>query len=67
MRSALLPADAVGVEIGASWRHVETAAMLGAWAVATLILAPVVLGRMARRESGSSVAARREKTLQRVG
>jgi ABC-2 type transport system permease protein len=67
MRSALLPADAVGVEIGASWRHVETAAVLGAWAVVTLILAPMVLGRMARRESGSRVAARREKALQRVG
>jgi ABC-2 type transport system permease protein len=66
MRSALLPAGAVGVEIGASWRHVETSAMLGAWAVAGLILAPIVLGRMARRESGSSVAARREKALQRV-
>jgi ABC-2 type transport system permease protein len=67
MRSALLPAGAVGVEIGASWRPVETAAVLGAWAVAGLILAPLVLGRMARRESGSSVAARRERALQRVG
>jgi ABC-2 type transport system permease protein len=67
MRSALLPASAISVEIGASWRHVETAAVLGAWAVAALILAPIVLGRMARRESGSSVAERREKALQRVG
>jgi ABC-2 type transport system permease protein len=67
MRSALLPASAVSVEIGGSWRPVETAAVLGAWAVAGLILAPIVLGRMARRESGSSVAARREKALQRVG
>ncbi len=67
MRSALLPAAAVGVEIGASWRPVETAAVLGAWAVAGLSIAPIVLGRMARRESGSSVAARREKALQRVG
>jgi ABC-2 type transport system permease protein len=67
MRSALLPTGAVGVEIGASWRHVETAAALGAWAVAGLILAPIVLSRMARRESGSRVAERREKALQRVG
>lgn len=67
MRSALLPAAAAGVEIGASWRHGETAAVLGAWAVAGLILAPIVLGRMARRESGSAVAERREKALQRVG
>ena len=67
MRSALLPASAVSVEIGTSWRPVETAMVLGAWAIAGLILAPVVLGRMARRESGSSVAARREKALQRAG
>lgn len=67
MRSALLPADAVGVEIGESWRHLETAAVLSAWAVAGLILAPIVLRRMARRESGSNVAVRREKALQRVG
>ena len=35
--------------------------MLGAWAVLGLVVAPIVLRRMARRESGSSVAARREK------
>ena len=67
MRSALLPDDAVVIEIGESWRQVETAVVLGAWAVAGLILAPIVLRRMARRESGSSVAERREKALQRVG
>jgi ABC-2 type transport system permease protein len=67
MRSALLPTDAVGVELGESWRHLETAAVLGTWAVAGLILAPIVLRRMARRESGSSVAKRRDKALQRVG
>jgi ABC-2 type transport system permease protein len=63
MRSAFLPASASGVEIGASWRPLQTAVVLGAWAVAGLILAPIILGRMARRESGSSVAARREKAL----
>jgi ABC-2 type transport system permease protein len=67
MRSAFLPADAVSVELGDSWRHAETAAVLGVWAVAGLVLAPIVLRRMARRESGSSVAERREKVLQRVG
>lgn len=67
MRSALLPASAASVEIGASWRPVVTAAVLGAWAVAGFILAPIILGRMARRESGSSVAARREKSLRRIG
>jgi hypothetical protein len=67
MRSAFLPATAAGVEIGASWRPLQTAVVLGAWAAAGLILAPIILGRMARRESGSRLAARREKTLQRIG
>jgi ABC-2 type transport system permease protein len=67
MRSALLPDDAAVIEIGESWRQLETAAVLGTWAVVGLALAPIVLRRMARRESGSSVAERREKALQRVG
>jgi ABC-2 type transport system permease protein len=66
MRSALLPADAAAVEIGDSWRHLETAAVLGAWAVAGLLIAPAVLRRMARHESGSAVAARRDRALRRV-
>ncbi|WBQ03541.1 ABC transporter permease [Kribbella sp. CA-293567] len=67
MRSALLPGDAVAVEVGESWRHLETVGVLGAWGVLGLLVAPVVLRRMARRESGSSVAGRREKALQRLG
>jgi len=63
MRSALLPHTLAAVEIGHSWRHLATFAVLAAWAVAGLVLAPVVLRRMARRESGSSVAARREKVM----
>ncbi|MDG4798728.1 ABC transporter permease [Micromonospora sp. WMMD1082] len=66
MRSALLPDAMAAVEIGESWRHLETLLVLGGWAVAGLVLAPVVLRRMARRESGSSVTARRERALQRV-
>jgi hypothetical protein len=55
-----------GVEIGGSWRLLQTTLVLGVWAVAGLILAPIVLRRMARRESGSSELARRDKELQRV-
>lgn len=66
MRSALLPEHASVVEIGESWRHAETVAVLGGWAVLGLLVAPVVLSRMARRESGSRVAERRDKVLQRV-
>ncbi|TDD76579.1 ABC transporter permease [Actinomadura rubrisoli] len=66
-RSALLPDAAVSVEIGDSWRHLETVGVLGVWMVLGLVTAPIVLRRMARRESGSSVAERREKALKRVG
>jgi ABC-2 type transport system permease protein len=67
MRSALLPAAAAGVELGGSWRHLETIGVLGAWAVLGLIVAPIVLRRMARRESVARVAERRDKLLQRIG
>ncbi len=63
MRSALLPNAMAAVEIGHSWRHLAMFGVLSAWAVAGLVLAPVVLRRMARRESGSTVAARRERAM----
>ncbi|MFI1915603.1 ABC transporter permease [Nocardia sp. NPDC020380] len=66
MRSALLPDSAAVVELTHSWRHLETFGVLGVWAVLGLVLAPVFLRRMARRESGSVVAARREKAMQRA-
>jgi ABC-2 type transport system permease protein len=66
MRSALLPNAVAAVEIGHSWRHLATFGVLSAWAVAGLVLAPVVLRRVARRESGSSVAARREKVMRGI-
>jgi ABC-2 type transport system permease protein len=66
IRSALLPDAAAAVELSGSWRHLETAGVLGAWALVGLLLAPAVLRRMARRESGSSMQARRQRRLQRV-
>jgi ABC-2 type transport system permease protein len=66
MRSAMLPDSMAAVEFGDSWRHLETVGVLGIWSIAGLVLAPIVLRRMARRESGSSVAARREKAMQRI-
>jgi ABC-2 type transport system permease protein len=66
MRSALLPADLAAVEIGGSWRHWETLGVLSVWAVAGLVVAPFVLRRMARRESGSRVEARRQRVLQQA-
>ena len=67
MRSALLPPSAASAEIAGSWRTPQTAAVLGAWVLAGLIIAPLVLRRMARRESGSRVAQRRDRALQRTG
>jgi ABC-2 type transport system permease protein len=67
MRSGLLPHALASVEIGRSWRQWQTATVLGAWAIFGLCTAPVVVRRMARRESGSSLAARREKLLRRGG
>lgn len=66
IRSGLLPDAAAAVEISGSWRHPQTAGVLAAWALAGLLIAPAVLRRMARRESGSSMQARREQRLQRV-
>ncbi len=65
MRSALLPPSLAAVEIDGSWRHWLVLLVLAAWAVAGLLAAPPMLGRMARRESGSRVAARRERALVR--
>ncbi|MGV9663349.1 ABC transporter permease [Nocardia niigatensis] len=66
MRSAMLPDSAAMVELTHSWRHLETVAVLGAWAVAGILIAPIVLRRMARRESGAAVAARRERAMARA-
>jgi ABC-2 type transport system permease protein len=67
VRSALLPGTMAAVEIGHSWRHLATAGVLSAWAIAGLVLAPVLLRRVVRREAGSSVAARRERLMGRRG
>ncbi|MBC7276776.1 ABC transporter permease [Nocardioides sp.] len=64
-RSAMMPAGAEAAEIGDSWRTVEMFAVLGVWAVIGLVLAPIVLRRMARRQTGSAIAAARDKVMTR--
>jgi ABC-2 type transport system permease protein len=66
MRSAFLPESAAALEIGGSWRTTETVLVLGVWTVIGVVLAPIVLRRMARRQSGSQVQAAREAALQWV-
>lgn len=66
MRSAFLPDAAAAIEVGGSWRTTETVLVLTAWAVIGILVAPRVLRRMARRQSGSQVEAAREEALQWV-
>lgn len=66
MRSAFLPDEAAALELGGSWRTGQTVLVLTAWAVVGLLVAPVVLRRMARRQSGSAVQAARESAAQWV-
>lgn len=62
-RSAMLPAEMVAAEIGQSWRTFEMFAVLGVWAVIGLVLAPILLRRMARHQSGSALAKVRERFM----
>lgn len=64
-RSVILPPEAVALEIGESWRTWETFGMLGLWVVIGLVLAPIALRRMSRRQSGSTLASARERVLTR--
>ena len=60
MRSAFLPDAAAAVEITGSWRTLETVGVLSLWALFGLFVAPIVLRRMAQRQSGSAVEKARE-------
>jgi ABC-2 type transport system permease protein len=66
MRSAFLPDSAKALEIGGSWRPVQTAMVLVAWAVVGALVVPGILRRMSRRQSGSQVEAAREQAVQWV-
>lgn len=66
MRSAFLPDAAAAAELTDSWRTGQVALVLTAWAVVGLLVTPVVLRRMARRQSGSQVAAARDAAAQWV-
>lgn len=62
-RSAMLPDSMAAVELDGSWRTLEMFVVLGIWAVIGMSLAPIVLRRMARRQSGSAVSAARERIM----
>ena len=66
MRSAFLPDSAAALELTGSWRTWQTAVVLGAWAVAGMIVTPRVFRRMSRRQTGSQVQAARDAAVQWV-
>ncbi|WP_405139576.1 ABC transporter permease [Sphaerisporangium sp. NBC_01403] len=59
LRAAMLPDSMLAVEIGGSWRLPQVAGVLALWAVAGMLVAPVLVRRATRRESGSRLAERR--------
>jgi ABC-2 type transport system permease protein len=65
VRSVMLPGSAVAAELGDSWRQLETVGVLSVWAAVGLLIAPAVLRRMARRESGSTMEDRKQRALHR--
>lgn len=60
------PPGLASVEIDGSWRLPLVFLVLSLWALLGLTAAPVVLRRMARHESGSRVAERRERAMVRA-
>jgi ABC-2 type transport system permease protein len=66
MRSAFLPDEAASLELQESWRTGQMIAVLSVWAILGLVLAPILLRRMARRQSGSAVVAARDQAAQWV-
>ncbi|MDS1270065.1 ABC transporter permease [Lipingzhangella sp. LS1_29] len=64
VRAALLPDQMAAAEIGGSWRQLEMVGVLGVWAAVGLVLAPILMRRMVRGESGARVAARKQQALQ---
>jgi len=67
LRWAFLPDDAAALELGGQWNLLGAIAVIAAWGVVGLALTPRILGRMARRESGSAVEARKAERMQRIG
>ncbi len=65
LRAVFLPPEASALEVGGEWGLGLTVLILAVWTVAGLILAPVVLRRMARKQSGSIVTAARDRALAR--
>lgn len=65
LRQAMLPAEAVALELGGTWRTGAMIVVLLGWCVIGLVGAPLALRRMIRGVSGTRVAEARERMLVR--
>jgi ABC-2 type transport system permease protein len=65
-RAALLPSAFSSIELDGQWRLPLVFLTLALWSAVGLALAPPVLRRMARRESGSRMSARSERAMSRA-
>nr|NLD40028.1 ABC transporter permease [Actinomycetales bacterium] len=65
LRSVFLPPEAASLELAGTWQTVESVMALGIWAVLGMVLAPILLRRMVRGVSGSTVTEARERMLSR--
>lgn len=63
LRAAMLPPAAAALEMGGTFHTGTAAVVLLVWTVVGLALAPGVLRRMVRRQSGSVVAAARDRVM----
>lgn len=65
LRTVMLPPQAATAEIGGSWNIGLTLMVLAVWTAIGLVLTPWALRRVARGQSGSHVAAVRERVMRR--
>ncbi|MFD9511211.1 ABC transporter permease [Streptomyces mirabilis] len=63
VRSALLSDHAKSQELAGDWQHLTVLAVLVVWTIVGFTLAPTLLQRMTRRESGSRMSDRETKRL----
>ncbi|GAA1766048.1 ABC transporter permease [Agromyces humatus] len=66
LRGAFLPAELGTLEFGGGWHFGLAFAIVAAWAIVGLVLAPHLLRRIARRETASAIELRRQAALQRI-
>ena len=66
LRWVFLPEEAAALELGGRWNLLGAFVVIALWGAVGLALTPRILGRMAQRESGSAVEARKVERLQRL-